>query len=151
MKNDKIILHPKYGLNPTIMCCAWCGKEKGIALLGNSYKEQAPQHMILDIEPCEECKEIFSQGILVAEVEDMENPYPKRFFVATEDIVRQIFADIPDKQFNEMIKKKAIFVMKGILPDSLFKAVKQAYKEREEKHPCHLCPHASCCKEKEDE
>lgn len=54
---DSIPLHPKYGLNPTMPQCVVCGKDKGeIALLGNHYKEQAPMKMVLDCEPCKECK-----------------------------------------------------------------------------------------------
>ena len=57
MAKDSIPLHPKYGVNPTIPLCFYCGKEKGeIALLGNNYKGEAPKNMVIDIIPCDECK-----------------------------------------------------------------------------------------------
>lgn len=80
MANIKI--SPKYGLNPTIPICFWCGKEKNeIALLGriskrektttawggNSLKTvdndaEAPKNAIIDYNPCEECAEKMAKG-----------------------------------------------------------------------------------------
>ena len=80
---NTIKVSPKYGLNPTIPVCFWCGKEKNeIALLGRiSSKKivntawggqstkvvdsdmEAPRNMILDYEPCDECKENMSKGV----------------------------------------------------------------------------------------
>ena len=82
-----IEISPKHGLNPTIPVCFWCGKEKNeIALLGrirektkNSYgsdtvvKEsdiEAPRRMVLDYEPCDECKKMWESGVAVFEVTD---------------------------------------------------------------------------------
>ena len=78
-----IKLSPKYGLNPTIPLCFWCGKEKNeIALMGRMSKKkttrtawgtdtttveesdiEAPRNAILDYEPCDACKEHMSRGI----------------------------------------------------------------------------------------
>jgi hypothetical protein len=67
-----IPLSPKHGLNPTIPVCAWCGEDKNeIALLGKikgSNDAEAPMHCVLDYEPCEHCKEQWSQGVAVLEV-----------------------------------------------------------------------------------
>ena len=66
-----IRLHSKYGVNPTIPQCFWCGQDKNeVALLGAAYKGEAPMHMVLDHEPCETCKQKFAQGILFFEVDD---------------------------------------------------------------------------------
>ena len=59
--SDSIKLSPKYGVNPTIPCCFFCGKEKNeIALLGKVGKRdediEAPMHMVIDYEPCDECR-----------------------------------------------------------------------------------------------
>lgn len=43
---DGIVLHPEYGLNPSIELCIVCGEEMGIALLGNNIKGQAPHHIL---------------------------------------------------------------------------------------------------------
>ena len=78
-----IRLSPKYGLNPTIPVCFWCGEEKNeIALLGRlSSKKtvktawdgestkavdsdiEAPRHCVIDYEPCDECKKNMALGI----------------------------------------------------------------------------------------
>lgn len=63
-----IKLSPKHGVNPVIPVCFWCGKDKNeVALLGRIDKEdsEAPKNVIIDYEPCDKCKEIFNQGILI--------------------------------------------------------------------------------------
>lgn len=72
--SDSIKLSPKYGLNPTIPVCFWCGKEKGeIALMGHigdgrKHEDiKAPMHMVLDYEPCDECKKNMELGFTIVE------------------------------------------------------------------------------------
>lgn len=79
MSDKGIKLSPKYGVNPTIPICFFCGEEKNeIALMGHigdgrKHEDiEAPRHMILDYEPCACCKEKFSHGVLIVEV----NSYP---------------------------------------------------------------------------
>ena len=61
-----INLHPKYGLNPTLGICNWCGEESGeIGLLGFNGGKEAPRHAILSDEPCPKCKAHLSEGITV--------------------------------------------------------------------------------------
>jgi len=64
-----IRLHPEHGLNPTMSVCILCGKEKGeIALLGAGYKAEAPMKMVVDVEPCKECREKYlSVGVMLVE------------------------------------------------------------------------------------
>lgn len=86
-RNGSIELSPKYGVNPTIPVCFWCGKEKNeIALMGRVRKRESrntaygtrntrvvdndvemPMHMVLDYEPCDCCKEQFEQGVHLIE------------------------------------------------------------------------------------
>ena len=84
MKNKKkpngIRLSPKYGLNPTIPVCFWCGKEKNeIALMGKigdgrkGEDLEAPKYAVLDYEPCEKCRELMSSGFTVMEATDKPN------------------------------------------------------------------------------
>lgn len=69
-----ISLHPKHGLNPTIPACFYCGKDKDmIALLGAEYKEEAPMHMVIDIEPCDQCKEKYADYTLLVEVKSHDD------------------------------------------------------------------------------
>lgn len=65
----------KYGVNPTIPVCFFCGEEKNeIALLGKITNKQtkeeieAPMKMVLDYEPCDKCKEAWSKGVAIIEV-----------------------------------------------------------------------------------
>ncbi len=71
MNDGNIRLHPKYGLNPTIPVCIICEKETGeIALLGASYKGEAPKNMVVGIIPCDECKEKYlKNGVMLVEAE----------------------------------------------------------------------------------
>jgi hypothetical protein len=68
---SNIRLHPKYGVNPTMPICIICSEPTGeIAMLGASYKEEAPKYMVIGIEPCEACrKKHLKKGILLVEVE----------------------------------------------------------------------------------
>ena len=84
--SDEVKLSPKHGVNPTIPICFWCGKEKNeVALLGQINKEdaEAPRRVIMDYEPCEQCKELFSMGIHI-------------IGVSTEPIVETMFPIVND-------------------------------------------------------
>ena len=73
-----IEISPKHGLNPTIPVCFWCGKEKNeIALLGRIREKtkrgsdiKAPRRMVIDYEPCDECKDMWESGVAVIEVQE---------------------------------------------------------------------------------
>lgn len=72
---NSIKISEKYGLNPTIPCCFFCGEQKNeVALLGRlddpdkGEDIEAPRNAVLDYEPCENCKKKFSLGVLVIEV-----------------------------------------------------------------------------------
>lgn len=68
VRMTRILLHPKYGLNPTMPVCFWCGEDKGeIALLGSKYKGEAPPKMVLDYVPCTKCQEAQDSGITCIE------------------------------------------------------------------------------------
>lgn len=76
----EITLSPKYGVNPTIPVCFWCGEEKNeVALLGrigDSRKHEdfeAPMHIVLDYEPCAKCWENMSKGFTVMEATSRPN------------------------------------------------------------------------------
>lgn len=76
MSSKSIRISPKHGVNPTIPVCFFCGKEKNeIALLGKIDKEdsEAPRKMVLNYEPCEECKKRFAEGVLIIEIMSYAN------------------------------------------------------------------------------
>ena len=63
--SESITISHKHGVNPTIPICFFCGKEKNeIALLGKLKDDvEAPRNILLDYEPCEECKKKMSIGV----------------------------------------------------------------------------------------
>lgn len=95
--SKSIPLSPKYGVNPTIPCCAWCGQPKNeIALMGRMSRKktvrnawggqstviedndmEAPKNIILDYEPCDDCREKWSMGVVVLEA-TTRRPEPYR-------------------------------------------------------------------------
>lgn len=63
-----IRLSEKHGVNPTLCKCFYCGESKGVALLGKLPDDaEAPRECVMDYEPCDECKEKFSKGVLCIE------------------------------------------------------------------------------------
>lgn len=105
-------LHPKFGVNPTVPTCFFCGESKNeVVLLGAAYKGEAPMHMCIDNTPCEKCEEYMKQGIIFISVRDgsMDASYRTgRFAVVKEEAVNRLFIDGPLKQ--EVLKKRAVFI-----------------------------------------
>lgn len=88
----KIKIHEKYGFNPTISICYYCGADKGIACLGASYKEKAPMKSIVDYEPCPECEKYFDTDHLY-----FEGGCNHSGFIQREDLKKIIKEDIFEK------------------------------------------------------
>ena len=92
-------LHNKYGVNPTIPTCYFCGKEKNeILLLGAAYKGKPPMHIgVVDKQPCDECKKLMGMGVLLISVRDGEsgdNPYRTgHVAVIKEEAAQKIFKE----------------------------------------------------------
>ena len=101
-----IKLHPKHGLNCTIPVCIFCGKEKNeIAMLGASYKEEAPRRMIINRDPCQSCEEAMATGIAFIECEK-EGP-TGTFIVFKEDAEFLQHIQPEDLRLAIMEKRKA--------------------------------------------
>ena len=61
--NKGIRVSPRHGVNPSMAMCFFCGKSKGLVLLGKlPYDEKAPKECIVDYQPCEECAEHWKEG-----------------------------------------------------------------------------------------
>lgn len=112
-------LHPEFGVNPTVVQCFFCGEDKNeLALLGAGYKGQAPRHMCLNYEPCDECKKKMDMGIALIECAQrppdnrpaiQEGLYPTgNWMVITEDAARRLFN-------HDTSKHRKAFVEVGIL------------------------------------
>lgn len=86
MNNKNIELSPKYGVNPTSRICCWCGKSKGIAMLGHIRKKdkngrvihnsdlEAPREMVLDYDMCDNCLDKLKKANAVGVIEISEIP-----------------------------------------------------------------------------
>lgn len=64
-----IRLHPQHGVNPSLDLCFWCGKERGVALLGYNKGKEAPRSVVTSYDPCDTCKSQMAQGITILEAE----------------------------------------------------------------------------------
>lgn len=117
---DSIRLHPKYGLNPTMPVCFWCGEDRGeVALLGAAYKDEAPHRMVIDHEPCSKCAEKMAQGITLAEASrgsDGEPQYTGRWAVLREDAVARLFQP-------EAVVQSVLAARRALLDPEAFQAL----------------------------
>lgn len=107
-----IRISPKYGVNPTIPICFWCGKERGeIALMGHigdgrKHEDfEAPRQMVIDYEPCEECKKNMDMGFTVFEATTAPNS------VTSMEIQTGVY---PTGRFTVLKREAAIRVFEGI-------------------------------------
>jgi hypothetical protein len=119
---NNIRISKKHGLNPTLLTCFWCGEETGeIALLGKIDKEDsaAPMRCVLNYEPCEKCKKLFSQGIHVIGCTE-ERPsnglppisrtgdadmYPTgAYVVVSRDYIKRVFAQQGNSFVDRVLK-----------------------------------------------
>lgn len=68
--SNSIKLDPKYGVNPSIDICFWCGKDSGnISLLGHiKGGKEAPRYSINTYEPCDSCKKLGEGKIMLLHV-----------------------------------------------------------------------------------
>lgn len=132
--SDSIKLSPKYGVNPTIPVCFWCGEEKNeVALMGHIGDDrkhedfEMPMHAVINYEPCEECQKAMAMGVTIMEathepnrVSDMEfqsGTYPtgrwvvmkpeatQRIFEVSAD-VKKIFVDV--ELFSNIINQAGV-------------------------------------------
>lgn len=73
-KKNSIRISPEHGVNPSIAVCFFCGKDKGLVMLGKLKGDaKAPKRAIYDYKPCEECQKKLAQGVGVIEVTTVNN------------------------------------------------------------------------------
>lgn len=123
MSTHDLKLHPKYGLNPTIPTCFWCGHDRDeLVLLGAAYKDEAPRNMVLDYSPCGACRAHWDRGIVLIECSErspdnrppLQGSYPTgRWAVVTDDYMRRILS--PDELVQSVLKHRCAFVEVGLL------------------------------------
>ena len=145
-----IPLSPKHGVNPSMSMCFWCGKEKNeIALLGKlKGDKEAPPKIVVDYEPCDVCKELFSQGIQIAgfteeplvpgmfpivQTETM-TLYPTGcMFVASEEWTKGFLtANEQESMIDSVLNKRQLLLPNQVVMD-IVKDIKQEDEEGEQK------------------
>lgn len=132
--SNEIKVSPRYGLNPTISICFWCGKERGeIALMGRigdgrkGEDLEAPRYSVFDYEPCDSCKEMMEAGFSVFEATDHPNSatsveiqkgvYPTgRFAVVKPEAANKIFA-------NSDISRGKVFMENQLFEQMFFSQI----------------------------
>lgn len=125
-----ITLSPKYGVNPCIPKCLYCGKDKNeIRLFGRVRSKkyarddiQMPIGAVVDTIPCEACTEKFSSGVICTEVfpakseEEKRHPHPTgRYFVVKPEVfngkysagqIIHIPVEVFSRIFNDVLKER---------------------------------------------
>jgi hypothetical protein len=101
--SSSIRLSPKYGVNPSVMKCFYCGEECGVALPGLLKGDvEAPRSAVWDMNPCPKCEEWMKQGIILLGMDESksdlkhmpEGAYRTGLFtVITEEAFKRIFRD----------------------------------------------------------
>ena len=116
-----IRLSEKHGVNPMLVTCFWCGKDRGdIALLGKLRNDaEAPRSGVIDYEPCDECKEGMARGITFMEASEhplredhpatQEGVYPTgSYTVVKEEVVRKLIT--PPDMLDDVLKLRKCFL-----------------------------------------
>lgn len=103
-----IRLSEKYGVNPSMTVCYWCGEPTGIALMGHigdkrkHEDKEAPKYCFGGYEPCDACEEKMRRGTTLMEAstepifdgqpEAQDGCYPTgRYLVMKKEVAEQVF------------------------------------------------------------
>lgn len=108
MSRKGIKLSPKYGVNPTMLTCFYCGEVTSIALMGKLPKDaEAPRQCCASVEPCDACKKKYENHLLI--VEKPENDIPTgRWFAVSKEQVHPAFKEetvafMREDEFQEIV------------------------------------------------
>lgn len=114
-KKDEILLSKKFGLNPSLTICFYCGKETGIALMGQIKTKdcddvEAPRTICNSLEPCDECKEKFKDYVLLVEKPSREENPTGRWLAIKKKALQEEFRSSPiafvfPEDFEAIIKQ----------------------------------------------
>jgi len=113
--SKSIRLHPTRGLNPKLVVCYFCHREKNeLVLLGNvasSNREvQDSKYLVVDKKPCEWCRENMAKGIVLVETsKDSTGEIVIRggYAVVTEKFIRRT---LNEAVVEGMLKHRLAFI-----------------------------------------
>ena len=118
-----IRISEKHGVNPCLVVCFFCNKDKNeIALLGKLKGDvEGPHRACLNMEPCDECKSFMKQGVILISCKDSDegskNPYKTGgWIVVKEEVIDRM---VSPKELAEVIKKKRV----AFVPDEVWDAL----------------------------
>lgn len=98
-RKDSIQLHPKYGVNPSLMVCILCGEPTGVAMLGNAVKGEAPHKGVYDLEPCSGCYDKhLADGVMLVECDSVDGPTGNVVVIKDEAFAKVFTIPIPPKR-----------------------------------------------------
>ena len=101
MKNS-IRISEKHGVNPSIACCFFCGKEKNEIIFFGRLKDdqEAPRGAVINREPCDECAELMTRGVMLIQCTGDEKRTGKIVVLKVELIGRIIHDDLAKHILN---------------------------------------------------
>jgi hypothetical protein len=114
-----IRLSEKHGVNPSMSICFFCGKEKNELILPGRLKgdREAPRKAVWNYEPCDECRKLMKEGVMVCIVKDgsnPENPFRTgRLLVIRDDDAKRIFNVDPAKTRFFFLEESAVSMVFG--------------------------------------
>ena len=131
-----IHLSPSHGVNPALEVCFFCQEARGVVLLGRFNPERrfgkkiaetlegppgdakAPHKVVMDREPCDKCKELMQQGIILISVdekktgEDRDNPWRTGGWVVVRDEALRRWISTPEL-LEDILKRRVAFLPDG--------------------------------------
>ncbi len=108
-----IRLSEKYGVNPCIPKCFFCGENKNELLLFGRINGdiEAPKNTVFDKNPCDKCQEYMKLGVILISVKDgtdNENPYRTGGWCVVKDSAISKFQ--PQSLVDHILSARVAFV-----------------------------------------
>lgn len=113
-KEWSIRLSDRFGVNPSIETCFFCGKDKGLILFGKLKDDvEAPRQICMNHEPCDECVGFMKQGVILISVDESKTDDPQNPWrsgcgvVVSEDFIRRT---VQPELAEQILKQRVSFV-----------------------------------------
>ena len=97
-----------------IPVCYFCGREKNELIMNTTLTPKHAKQIkeahgkVVDMEPCDECKKMMEQGVMLIECKDDQPDYRLgRFVVVKDEAVPRMF---PPEYAEKALKMRAMFV-----------------------------------------